>query len=131
MGILKEHLLAALTLALDEEAETLTLDHLERTAMPKDKLDAQLNAITLGERDFARAEPKNADAELLQSLGLDAPKEQKSKPKEKAEGKQKESVPPSAKLRPGDRKPNRDTLGPPKVEQQQSESDISENESAG
>ena len=116
---------------LVEKAETLTLDHLERTAMPKDKLDVQLNAITLGEGDFARAEPENADEELLQSLGLDAPKEQESKPKEKAEGQEKESGPPSAKLRPGDRKPGRDPLRPPEAEQQRDEGDISEDESAG
>jgi hypothetical protein len=58
------------------------------------------------------------------------PKEEKSKPKEKAEGHEKESVPPTAKLRQGDRKPNRDPLGTPEAEQQ-GEGDVSENESVG
>ena len=60
----------------------------------------QLNAIMLAEGDFARAEPKNADAELLQRLGLDAPKEQKSQPKEPAKGKETDSGPPVCKITP-------------------------------
>lgn len=68
VGLLKQHLNEALRLALDENAQTVTLDHLRRTVLHKEKVDLALEAILKGEQDLAEAE--DADQDLLIKLGM-------------------------------------------------------------
>jgi hypothetical protein len=120
IGLLKQILDEALALALDDKADTVTEDHLKRAAhavLAKDKLDLELKTILLGEEDFARAEPNNADEALLISLGIHAPP---SPPMEK-----KASAPPKQKRYPGEQNPHRDKIGFPDEELEQPGSDSS------
>src|SRR5205807_8130591 len=68
LALLKQHLNEALRLALDEGAQTVTLDHLRKTALHKEKVELVLEAILKGEQDFAEAE--DADQDLLSKLGM-------------------------------------------------------------
>jgi hypothetical protein len=134
IGLLKQILDEALALALDEKADTVTEDHLKHAAhavLAKDKLDLELKAILLGEEDFARAEPTNADEALLISLGIHAPPpppmKQQALPQQAETEKQEPPAPskPKQKKYPGERNPGRDKIGIPEEEQEQADSDTS------
>ena len=132
IGLLKQILEEALALALDEKADTVTEDHLKGAAhavLAKDKLDLELKAILLGEEDFARAEPRNADEALLISLGIHVPPPppmaQKAQSQQVDTGKQETPAPPKRKQKqyPGERNPGRDKTGFSEEEQEQGDSD--------
>src|SRR5258708_19652507 len=65
---MKMHLNRALNLALTEKAETVTLTHLRKTAMPEARVEAALrNAL---ESEAELMESDGADERLLTLLGL-------------------------------------------------------------
>lgn len=111
VGLLKQHLSEALRLALDENAQTVTLDHLRRTVLHKEKVDLALEAILKGEQDLAEAE--DADQDLLIQLGM-VPAQSQLTPQD-AGGDEKREVRPrsarSQKRQPGERRPGRDAVG--------------------
>src|SRR6266568_6252092 len=55
VGLLKQHLNQALGLALAEQATTVTLKHLRKTALHKEKVDLAWEAILDGEKGFLEA----------------------------------------------------------------------------
>src|SRR5947209_2954789 len=68
VGLMKMHLNRALNLALTEKAETVTLTHLRKTAMPEARVEAALrNAL---ESEAELMESDGADERLLTLLGL-------------------------------------------------------------
>ena len=105
IGLLKMHLNRALNLALAEDAKTVTLTHLRKTALSETRVELALrNALEseeeLGERD-------GADERLLTLLGLRGGREPPSlKAKEKESGS-----PPKNQGRRGTRAPSRDVIG--------------------
>lgn len=137
IGILKRHLNDALALALSEGAPTVTMDHLKRTALAKDKLDLELTTILLGEIDFAQAEPKDADTALLISLGVLAipspTKQQEGHSKEGEDPKQDGGAPPKPgqKRLPGEQNPRRYRIGLPEEGKEEIEEEHNEVEAVG
>jgi GTPase SAR1 family protein len=146
IGLLKQHLNLALKWALDDEqAKTITLDHLQRTAPHTDKVSLALRDIIRGEKDLA--EPVGADDDLLKELKLIAPKapEKKKDNEGKKEGVEKKNDSSSKgqgqvsfdahrgqKLRPFERSPGRDSIGPKDDEQEyESDDDLIESEDGG
>ena len=103
VGLLKMHLNRALNLALREQAKTVTLTHLRKTAMPEARLEAALrNAL---ESEAELTESDGADERLLTLLGLrEIHKTQPSKAKT-------DEAPPKKRARPGKRLPDRDATG--------------------
>ncbi len=68
VGLVKMHLNRALHAALTEDAKTVTLTHLRKTAMPEARVELALrNAL---ESEAELAESDNADERLLTLLGL-------------------------------------------------------------
>jgi hypothetical protein len=68
VGLLKMHLNRALNLALTEQAKTVALSHLRKTAMPEARVEAALrNAL---ESEAELTETDGADERLLTLLGL-------------------------------------------------------------
>ncbi|HEY6407984.1 MAG TPA: TniB family NTP-binding protein [Ktedonobacteraceae bacterium] len=117
IGLLKLHLNRALSMALSEDAKTVTEKHLKATAMQEDRLKEMLNTALLGEQDLI--EPEGADERLLTALGLrdSKVKETTSRPKEEYPS----SFPQSKGRKPGDRSPGRDLTGPGAEQSQQDE----------
>ncbi|HEX6477547.1 MAG TPA: ATP-binding protein [Ktedonobacteraceae bacterium] len=105
VGLLKMHLNRALNLALTEQAKTVTLTHLRKTAMPEARVEAALrNAL---ESEVELTEADGADERLLTLLGLrGSRKEQPEHPKT-----DKPTASPKKQDRPGKRSPGRDTTG--------------------
>ncbi len=103
VGLLKMHLNRALNLALAEQAKTVTLSHLRKTAMPEARVEAALrNAL---ESETELTESDGADERLLTLLGLRGPRTtQPSKTKADEPSPKKQD-------RPGKRSPGRDTTG--------------------
>ncbi len=99
------HLNRALNLALTEQAKTVTLTHLRKTAMPEARVEAALrNAL---ESEAELMESDGADERLLTLLGLRGSRTTKQ-PKTQID----ESSPsPKKQDRPGKRSPGRDTTG--------------------
>jgi len=99
IGLLKMHLNRALNMALAEDARTVTLTHLRKTALPEVRVEAALcNAL---ESEAEMTESDGADERLLTLLGLRGPL-----PK-----KQTGQTPRSSRGRPGKRDPQRDAVG--------------------
>jgi hypothetical protein len=111
VGLLKQHLNEALRLALDEGAQTVTLDHLRKTALHKEKVDLALEAILKGEQDFAEA--PDADQDLLIKLGMAPAKTPAEKENTGVDGQQEVQPhsPHRQKRQPGERRPGRDSIG--------------------
>lgn len=105
VGLLKMHLNRALNLALTENAKTVTLTHLRKTAMPEARVEAALrNAL---ESEAELMESDGADERLLTLLGLRGPRMTK-----RSKTKTDESTPsPKKQDRPGKRSPGRDATG--------------------
>ena len=105
IGLLKLHLNRALNLALTEQAKTVTLLHLRKTAMPEARVEAALrNAL---ESEAELTETDGADERLLTSLGLRG-----SRTTKQSKVKTDEPSPsPKQQDRPGKRSLGRDTTG--------------------
>lgn len=105
IGLLKMHLNRALNLALTENAETVTLAHLRKTAMPEARVEAALrNAL---ESEAELTETDGADERLLTLLGLRGGRES---PSSKAKEEEPGSLPKNQGNR-GTRAPGRDAIG--------------------
>lgn len=105
IGLLKMHLNRALNLALVEQAKTVQLSHLRKTAPSEMRVELALrNAL---ESEAELTETEGADERLLTLLGLRGPRSDQA-PKTKAE-----EQPPSPHYqgRVGVRTPSRDTIG--------------------
>ena len=101
VGLVKMHLNRALNAALTEDAKTVTLTHLRKTAMPEARVELALrNAL---ESEAELAESDNADERLLTLLGLRGPR-----PSELHKELQRSAPKPR---RPGKRGPGRDVSG--------------------
>lgn len=99
IGLLKMHLNRALNLALAENARTVTLSHLRKTAMPETRVEAALrNAL---ESETELTESDGADERLLTLLGLRGTGQKKPTP----------STAQPKRGRPGTRDPQRDVIG--------------------
>ncbi len=120
VGLMKMHLNRALNLALTEKAETVTLTHLRKTAMPEARVEAALrNAL---ESEAELMESDGADERLLTLLGLRG-----SRTTMQSTTKTDESSPsPKKQDRPGKRSPGRDATG----REEQSGSALSDEEQA-
>jgi energy-coupling factor transporter ATP-binding protein EcfA2 len=105
VGLLKMHLNRALSLALTEQAKTVTLTHLRKTAMPEARVEAALRNALESEAELTEAD--GADERLLTLLGLRGSRRTEP-PKTKTD-----EPSPSAKKhnRPGKRSPGRDATG--------------------
>src|SRR6266699_2761695 len=103
IGLLKMHLNRALNLALTEQAKTVQLSHLCKTAMPEARVEAALrNAL---ESETELTESDGAEERLLTLLGLRGSRTtQPSKTKADEPSPKKQD-------RPGKRSPGRDTTG--------------------
>jgi hypothetical protein len=100
---LKMHLNRALNLALAEDAKTVTLTHLRKTALSETRVELALrNAL---ESEAELTETKGADERLLTLLGL--------RGRQSSQTKAEEPPPPSPKnqSKPGTRAPGRDSVG--------------------
>ncbi|HEY6411222.1 MAG TPA: hypothetical protein VIY29_27500, partial [Ktedonobacteraceae bacterium] len=105
VGLLKMHLNRALNLALTEQAKTVTLTHLRKTAMPEARVEAALRNALESEAELMEAD--GADERLLTLLGLrETRRIQPSKAKT-----DEPSLSPRKQNRPGKRSPGRDTAG--------------------
>jgi hypothetical protein len=101
IGLLKMHLNRALNAALTEGAQTVTLSHVRKTAMPEARVELALrNAL---ESEAELAESDDADERLLTLLGLRG-----TRPPELQKG---EPRPTAKQRRPGKREPGRDSTG--------------------
>jgi len=105
IGLLKMHLNRALDLALTEQAKTVTLAHLRKTALSETRVELALrNAL---ESETELKESDGADERLLTLLGLRGQRPNAHLP-------QPEEPPTIAKAqpgRPGKRGPGRDPIG--------------------
>jgi AAA domain len=106
VGLLKMHLNRALNLALTEQAKTVTLTHLRKTAMPEVRVEAALRNALESEAELAEAD--GADERLLTLLGL---RGSHTTPQSKAKTNEPSSSP-KKQDRPGKRSPGRDATGP-------------------
>ncbi|MFN8628863.1 MAG: ATP-binding protein [Chloroflexota bacterium] len=108
VGNLKEWLVRALVIALRGGGE-ITLDHLERTALPLDTQQEIASEIAMGERRLAEAEAAGARDEVERLLGMGGPADQAggdAVPQKKAPAGRK---PPAG--RRGTRRPGGDPVG--------------------
>jgi hypothetical protein len=97
VGILKHHLDRALSLALASDADTVTLDHLQRTALSHDRRSLAWQAIIEGEKDLAGG--GQTEQQWLQQLGVMTP----TAPKKRRRSE--------TTVSPFHRLPGRDTIG--------------------
>jgi energy-coupling factor transporter ATP-binding protein EcfA2 len=105
VGLLKMHLNRALNLALTEQAKTVRLIHLRKTALPEARVEAALrNAL---ESEAELTESDGADERLLTLLGM------RGSRKTGPPNTKTDEPSPSAKKhnRPGKRAPGRDATG--------------------
>ncbi len=105
IGLLKMHLNRALNLALAEQAKTVTLAHLRKTAPSETRVELALrNAL---ESEAELTESDGADERLLTLLGLRG-----SRTTQQAKAQTDEPSPsPKRHDRPGKRSPGRDSTG--------------------
>ncbi len=105
VGLLKMHLNRALNLALAEQARTVQLSHLRKTALPEARVEAALrNAL---ESEAELTESDGADERLLALLGLRGSrttKQSEVKTEELSSSLKKQN-------QPGKRSPGRDATG--------------------
>jgi energy-coupling factor transporter ATP-binding protein EcfA2 len=103
IGLLKMHLNRALNLALTEQAKTVTLTHLRKTALSETRIELALrNAL---ESEAELTESDGADERLLALLGL---RGSRTAPLSKAAT---EEPSPKKQDHPGKRSPGRDSTG--------------------
>ncbi len=105
IGLLKMHLNRALNLALTEQAKTVQLSHLRKTALSETRVELALrNAL---ESEAELTESDGADERLLTLLGLRG-----SRPAPQSKTKTEEPSPkPKKQDRPGKRSTGRDATG--------------------
>src|SRR3989454_3831987 len=105
IGLLKMHLNRALDLALTEQAKTVTLAHLRKTALSETRVELALrNAL---ESETELTESDGADERLLTLLGLrESRTTQQSQPRP-----DEQSSSPRRQDWPGKRSPGRDAIG--------------------
>src|SRR5258708_11456786 len=109
MGLLKLHLNRALGLALSEGAKTITLAHLQQTALSEARVTLALRNAIESEAELVEAE--GADERLLTLMGLRGP-QTPLKSSVYAQDEQKSDQPtPRARKRPGKRSELRDEIG--------------------
>jgi AAA domain len=106
VGLLKMHLNRALNLALTEQAKTVTLTHLRKTAMPEARVEAALRNALESEAELTEAD--GADERLLTLLGLRGSRTTQPEHPKTDEG----AASPKKQDRPGKRSPGRDSTGP-------------------
>ena len=105
IGLLKMHLNRALNLALAEQAKTVQLSHLRKTALSETRVELALrNAL---ESKAELTESGGADERLLTLLGL---RGSRTAPQAKAQTEEP-SPKPKQQDRPGKRSPGRDATG--------------------
>ncbi len=105
IGLLKMHLNRALSLALTQQAKTVTLAHLRQTALSETRVELALrNAL---ESEAELTESGGADERLLILLGL---RRSRTAPPAQAQTGEP-SPPPKPRDRPGKRAPGRDATG--------------------
>ncbi len=104
VGLLKMHLNRALSLALTEQAKTVKLSHLRKTAMPEARVEAVLRNALESEAELTESE--GADERLLTLLGLRG-----SRRTQPSKTKVGEPSSPKKQDRPGKRSPSRDATG--------------------
>src|SRR3989454_8221099 len=105
IGLLKMHLNRALDLALTEQAKTVTLAHLRKTALSETRVELALRNALESETELTESE--GADERLLTLLGLRGPH-----PATSAKTQAEEPSPkPKKPDRPGKRSPGRDATG--------------------
>ncbi|HLX56147.1 MAG TPA: ATP-binding protein [Ktedonobacteraceae bacterium] len=107
IGLLKLHLNRALSMALAENARTVTEAHLQATAATEDRVKLWLKTAINGENDLI--EEKGANERLLVLLGLKENSPQVSNRVSGSEGDQ--TTAPKTGQNPGKRNPNRDPIG--------------------
>ena len=120
VGLLKMHLNRALSLALAEQAKTVTLTHLRKTAMPEARVEAALRNALESEAELTEAD--GADERLLTLLGLRGSR--RTKPPETKIDEPSSSA--KKHNRPGRRSPGRDATG----QEEQSGGSLSNEEQA-
>lgn len=109
IGLLKLHLNRALGLALSEGAKTITLAHLQQTALSEARVTLALRNAIESEAELVEAE--GADERLLTLMGLRAP-QTPSKPAVSTQEEQKsDESTPRPRKRPGRRSEGRDEIG--------------------
>jgi hypothetical protein len=120
VGLLKMHLNRARSLALTEQAKTVTLTHLRKTAMPEARVEVALrNAL---ESEAELMETEGADERLLTLLGLRG-----SRRTQQSKVKTDEPSPsPNKHNQPGKRSPGRDATG----QEEQAGASLSDEEQA-
>jgi hypothetical protein len=124
IGLLKMHLNRALNLALAEEAKTVTLAHLRKTAPSETRVELALrNAL---ESEAELTETEGADERLLTLLGLRGHQSATATKTKTAE----QSSSPSNQDRPGTRLLGRDAIGQ-KPDEEMSASLTNEEQAAG
>jgi len=105
IGLLKMHLNRALNLALTEQAKTVQLSHLRKTALAETRVELALrNAL---ESEAELTESDGADERLLTLLGL---RGSRTTPQAKTQTEEP-SPKPKKPDRPGKRSPGRDATG--------------------
>ena len=109
IGLLKLHLNRALGLALSEGAKTITLAHLQQTALSEARVTLALRNAIESEAELVEAE--GADERLLALMGLRGP-QTPLKSSVSAQEEQKSDQPtPRPRKRPGKRSEGRDEIG--------------------
>ncbi len=109
IGLLKLHLNRALGLALSEGAKTITLAHLQQTALSEARVTLALRNAIESEAELVEAE--GADERLLTLMGLRGP-QTPLKSSVSAQEEQKSDQPtPRPRKRPGKRSEGRDEIG--------------------
>ncbi len=102
VGLLKMHLNRALNAALTEDAKTVTLTHVRKTALESARVELALrNAL---ESEAELTEPADADERLLTLLGLRGPRRLEAQKVQQSQASPKPR-------RPGKRGPGRDATG--------------------
>ncbi len=105
IGLLKMHLNRALNLALAEDAKTVTLTHLRKTALSETRVELALRNALESEEELN--EHDGADERLLTLLGLRGVRESPS-----SQSKEEEPASsPKKQGRRGTRAPGRDAIG--------------------
>ena len=111
IGILKDWLADALTIAVDGERNTLTRLDLERSALPRDEMAKIVDEILRGEQ-IIRDEESMSEGELRRKLSLpctsDTHEVMANDPSQAPD-----QLPRKRRRRPGQRNPSRDPVGLP------------------
>jgi hypothetical protein len=126
IGLLKQHLNKALRCAYDDiKVKTITIDHLQKTALSKDKVLLGMKDILNGERDLTELDEANGN--LLEELGQlkhessedivshkqeDNSEESSAGLSSKGQARVSSSSKQGQQLKPFERSPDRDPIGP-------------------